>query len=67
MTSIIEVLYKWFEACPILKDGFLNVERLDADPIAYTIDADQPSNPIIKKYTDGDTIKTTTHTEVFNM
>lgn len=57
MTSIIESLYKWFEACPVLKDGFLNVERLDSDPVAYTIDADQPSNPIIKKYVDGDTIR----------
>ncbi|MDE6020833.1 MAG: chloramphenicol resistance protein [Ruminococcus sp.] len=57
MTSIIQALYDWFERCPILKDGYLNVERLGADPVEYTIDADQPADPIIKRYTDGDTIR----------
>lgn len=55
--SIIEALYKWFEDCPVLRDGYLNIECLGADPVGYTIDADQPTEPILKRYVDGDTIR----------
>lgn len=57
MKSIIESLYEWFAACPVLRDGCLNVERLGCEPVQYTIDADQPSEPIVKRYVDGDTIR----------
>jgi hypothetical protein len=57
MTSIIESLRTWFAACPLLKDGLLNVEFLGADAIEYTISADQPSNPILRRYTDGSSVR----------
>lgn len=57
MIPIIEALHKWFAKCPVLKDGYLNLERLGAEPIGYTIDAEQPAEPILKRYVDGDTIR----------
>nr|DAV98853.1 MAG TPA: Minor capsid protein from bacteriophage [Caudoviricetes sp.] len=55
--TIIESLRTWFAACPLLKDGLLNVDYLGADGIEYTIDADQPVNPILKKYTSGSSVR----------
>lgn len=55
--TIIESLRTWFAACPLLKDGLLNVEYLGAEGIGYTIDADQPVNPVLRKYTSGSSIR----------
>lgn len=55
--SIIGSLRAWLASCPILKDGILNVEYLGAEGIEYTIDADQPTSPILRKYVDGDSLR----------
>lgn len=55
--TVIESLRTWFTSCPLLKDGLLNVEYLGAEGIEYTIDADQPTNPVLKAYTDGGSLR----------
>lgn len=55
--TIIESLRTWFASCPLLKEGLLNVDFLGTDDIEYTIDADQPVNPILKKYTSGSSLR----------
>lgn len=34
---IIDALRTWFASCPLLKDGLLNVERLGAEPVEYSL------------------------------
>lgn len=55
--SIIEALRTWFAGCPLLKDGLLNVEYLGAEGVEYTIDADQPTEPVLKNYTSGSSLR----------
>lgn len=45
---------KYFEQCPFLKDGALNVDYLTTnDKVQYTIDTVMGSNPVVKQYMDG--------------
>lgn len=55
--SIIESLRTWFASCPLLKDGLLNVDYLGADEVEYTIDADQPTSPVLRNYTSGSSLR----------
>lgn len=55
--TIIESLRTWFLDCPLLSEGLLNIDHLGADDIEYTIDTDQPVNPILKKYTSGSSLR----------
>ena len=49
--TILESIRNYFCACPLLKDGALNVDYLDAD-FNYNIES-VPTNPILKRYVDG--------------
>ncbi len=57
MISIITALRDWLIGCPLLRDGCLSVECLGEKPMEYTIEADQPSNPVLKKYAGGDSLR----------
>lgn len=54
--SIIESIRNYISTCPLLKDGYININRLDMDPVTYTID-DVAAQPILKTYTDGGTLR----------
>ena len=54
---IIDALRTWFASYPLLKDGLLNVERLGAEPVDYTIDSDQPESIVLRQYTDGGSLR----------
>lgn len=53
---IAEGLKKWFEKCPFLKDGVINVNYLGHRPVSYCIEA-VPSSPIVRRYVDGGSVK----------
>ena len=51
--TIIQALFKWFEACNILStDSELNVDYLGEDAQQYCIEV-VPCKPVITKYADG--------------
>mgnify|MGYP007076836504 CR=1 FL=1 len=54
--TVIESLYEYFNACPLLQDGKLNVNFLPADQREYTIDV-TPIAEIVKRYIDGSSIR----------
>lgn len=49
--TILESIRNYFCACPLLKEGALNVDYLD-NGFNYNIDS-IPTNPILQKYADG--------------
>ena len=51
--SRIEAIRDYFMACPLLKEGRLNIDYLGEDPVEYSIDSMLVSNPIVKQYMDG--------------
>ena len=54
---LIAAVREWFRACPLLRqDTAFQVDMLGADPIEYEI-APLSCNPIVKRYTDGSTIR----------
>lgn len=54
---LIAAVREWFRSCPLLrKDTAFQVDMLGADPIEYEI-APLSCNPIVKRYTDGSTIR----------
>lgn len=56
MASIIEGLKNFFEECPLLGDGGINVNYLGGRGGDYSIEA-VPSRPVVKKYVDGGEIR----------
>ena len=44
-------------ACPLLKEGRLNIDYLGEDPVEYSIDSMLVSNPIVKQYMDGSSLR----------
>ena len=54
--AIIEHLREYIASCPILKEGYLNVDRLGTDITEYTIDT-TPCDTIVRKYVDGSSIR----------
>ena len=55
--TIIESLRDFIASCPLLKNGvLLNVDRLGATEIEYTVDGEMTA-PILRKYTDGSTLR----------
>lgn len=53
---IIDSLKRYFKGCPLLKGGKINANYLGEKAVSYTID-NVPSNPIIKKYADGASVR----------
>lgn len=49
---IIDSLRDFFEECPLLKDGKINVNYLGSRGEDYSIEA-VPSSPVVKRYVDG--------------
>lgn len=54
--SIIQSVREYVMKFPELKDGYLRVDYLGADPIEYTVEA-VPCDPIYQQYADGGSIK----------
>lgn len=55
--SRIEAIRDYFMACPLLKEGRLNIDYLGEDPVEYSIDSMLVSNPIVKQYMDGSSLR----------
>lgn len=55
-STIIQSLYDYFAACPLLGDGKINVDYLPETAVEYTIDA-ITGDPIIKRYARGAAVK----------
>ncbi len=53
---MINAIRDFFMECPLLKDGAFHVNYLGVEPVEYTIDQ-SPADPIVKRYTDGGTIR----------
>lgn len=53
---IIESLKKYFEGCPLLEGGRVNVNFLAEKPLRYSIDT-VAVNPVVKSYCDGGTLR----------
>ncbi len=53
---IIESLKKYFEGCPLLAGGRVNVNFLAEKPLRYSIDT-VAANPVVKSYCDGGTLR----------
>ena len=55
--AIIESIRDFIAGCPLLKNGvLLNVDRLGATEIEYTVDGEITS-PILRQYTDGSSLR----------
>ena len=54
--AIIESLKAFFEECPLLRDGFINVNYLGAKKADYSIES-VPSEPVIRRYVDGGSLR----------
>lgn len=50
--SIIEAVRTYLCACPLLKDGKMNVDYLGAEPTEYTVDS-VPVGEVVTSYVDG--------------
>ncbi len=53
---IIESIKKYFESCPLLSGGRVNVNFLAEKPLCYSIDT-VAANPVVKSYCDGGTLR----------
>ncbi len=53
---IAESVKQWFEKCPLLKNGIINVNYLGHKPVSYCIEA-VPSSPIVRQYVDGGSVR----------
>lgn len=53
---IIESVRNYLLTCPLLNDSRVNIDWLGAEPAEYSIDG-SPVNPIVKRYTDGGTVR----------
>ncbi len=54
--TIIEAIRKYMAACPVLRDGLLNVEYLGAEPTEYVIES-VPTSGVVRQYADGGCLK----------
>ena len=55
--TVVEYLRNFIAGCPLLKNGvLLNVDRLGATEIEYTVDG-EITEPILRKYTDGSSLR----------
>lgn len=54
--SNIELIKEYLETCSLLNDGTIHVDYLNEDIDSYSID-ETPSNPILKLYTDGGSLR----------
>ena len=52
--TLIEYIRELFKTCPLLADGRINVDFLDASHGSYSINT-APSDPIVSRYVNGDT------------
>lgn len=50
--AIIERLKEFFEECPLLKNGHINVNYLGAGKSDYSIES-VPAEPVVRRYVDG--------------
>lgn len=50
--SIIESIRDFISTCPLLKGGYININRLEMEDLSYTID-EVAAEPILKQYADG--------------
>lgn len=55
-SMIAESIKQWFEKCPLLKNGIINVNYLGQRPVSYCIEC-VPSAPIVKRYVDGGAVR----------
>lgn len=53
---IIDAMQAYFEQCPLLKRGRVQIDFLDKKTAWYTIDA-IPCDPVVKKYATGGSMK----------
>lgn len=53
---IAESIKEWFEKCPLLENGRINVNYLGHKPVSYCIEA-VPSSPIVRRYVDGGAVR----------
>ncbi len=55
-TSILSAVQDYLAGCPLFEGNSLRVNFLGEDPQEYTLE-DVPANPIVKRYTNGDTVR----------
>lgn len=53
---IIENVRSYLRKCPLLKKDKINVNYLGDEPVNYAIEP-MPASPIVKRYTDGGTLR----------
>ena len=53
---IMEAIRTYIAGCPLLRDGYLHVDYLGADPTEYVIES-TPADGVIKQYADGGALK----------
>lgn len=53
---IMEAIRSFIAGCPLLRDGYLHVDYLGADPTEYVIES-TPADGVIKQYADGGALK----------
>lgn len=56
MRTIIESLYEYFKACPLMGTRKLNIDFLPEQGVEYSIDT-TPATEIVKQYADGGSIR----------
>lgn len=55
--SRVEAIRSFFGKCPFLKDGALNIDYSGEKPIHYSIDTMPVADPVVRKYSDGGTLR----------
>ena len=49
---MMEEIRKYISGCPLFENGLINVNYLDSEPMAYSIES-VPASPVIRQYADG--------------
>lgn len=49
----IEAIREYFNQCPLLRGGLLNIDYLESSPLQYSINSQIISNPVVRQYVDG--------------
>ncbi len=55
--SKIEIIREYIATCPFLNDGHIDINYIGKDIGDYSVEEIVTSNPIIKKFTDGSSIR----------
>lgn len=50
--SKMELIKEWFETCPLLQNGKINVDYLDDEVYSYSLDK-TPTQPRVERFVDG--------------